>query len=515
MPVFPDGTRVKVAEWNRLISSISSDYTIAKIGSTYHGEANIASGTDYEDSNADDLFLYVHDALPSGGTVAVKRANYLKSKTLEITKNYQTWMFEPGTKITHSGSAEAIKVGSDAGSIVRTNLKGNFTQITRASKGGTYGIHLENAHVCTVDGFWLENFSDAFIYAEGSWGSTIRRVEMNQVAANRADYGIMFRYTQAGANQYHQNNLMKITECWLTGNTAAVWIRDDQTPGTGSPQLVSFRECDFHDTPKGVLVDAGHNIIFDGNYWENITGYLVHLQGSDKEIGNTHFIRNILWLSAAQTGIYVDNASNVIIGFNSVFATATSKFIDTPADATNRYIHIFPNRIDAGTEYDGNAESLMYHHDSADFNLLLLGNNAPLKWRNAAGTPQEILKLASDDNLTLQNPDGHIYIAPKDGSQTIVGLNSTGDIHLGYGATIPVKIYLKASTSTDVTDGYLYVNDYINTDGVFKKGGVQVVGAQAAAIANVGAGDADSDGTARAKIDAILAALRAHGLIAT
>ena len=61
-----------------------------------------------------------------------------------------------------------------------------------------------------------------------------------------------------------------------------------------------------------------------------------------------------------------------------------------------------------------------------------------------------------------------------------------------------------------------YTNGYVNLpQGVLEMAGTQVLTTQQAAIADVAAGAGDSDGTARAKINAILAMLRTHGIIAT
>jgi len=72
MPVFSDGTFVKEAEWNRLISSIPSSYTVYKDGSNYRAECNVAGGTDYVGADKDTVVQQAIDALGSGGTVFLK-----------------------------------------------------------------------------------------------------------------------------------------------------------------------------------------------------------------------------------------------------------------------------------------------------------------------------------------------------------------------------------------------------------------------------------------------------------
>lgn len=62
MPVFSDGTFVKEAEWNRLISSIPSSYTVYKDGSNYRAECNVAGGTDYVGADKDTVVQQAIDA---------------------------------------------------------------------------------------------------------------------------------------------------------------------------------------------------------------------------------------------------------------------------------------------------------------------------------------------------------------------------------------------------------------------------------------------------------------------
>ena len=77
-------------------------------------------------------------------------------------------------------------------------------------------------------------------------------------------------------------------------------------------------------------------------------------------------------------------------------------------------------------------------------------------------------------------------------------------------ASTSYAIY-NASTAPIYTAGDLQ----LASGKVLKVGGVQVVGSQQSAIADVTVTGTAEDGTARSKINAILAALRAHGLIAT
>ena len=69
--------------------------------------------------------------------------------------------------------------------------------------------------------------------------------------------------------------------------------------------------------------------------------------------------------------------------------------------------------------------------------------------------------------------------------------------------------------SLDVDDKSAVFSGTVNTAEHYRVDGVQVVSNQQAAIADLAASGGASDGTCRSTVNDILAALRAHGLIAT
>jgi len=72
MPVYPDGTYIQEAEWNRLITDIPSSYTVFKIDSTFYAEANFSGGTDYEKATLVAAVQAALDGLSSGRTAKEK-----------------------------------------------------------------------------------------------------------------------------------------------------------------------------------------------------------------------------------------------------------------------------------------------------------------------------------------------------------------------------------------------------------------------------------------------------------
>jgi hypothetical protein len=66
-----------------------------------------------------------------------------------------------------------------------------------------------------------------------------------------------------------------------------------------------------------------------------------------------------------------------------------------------------------------------------------------------------------------------------------------------------------------ITSGTLNLRGFLDTDVGLKKSGLQVVGARQSAISDITVTGTAQDSNARTKINAVLAALRAHGLIAT
>lgn len=121
------------------------------------------------------------------------------------------------------------------------------------------------------------------------------------------------------------------------------------------------------------------------------------------------------------------------------------------------------------------------------------------------------VKDATDAQLRLESTAGNCRMQFKTSSdQWSNGVNATGNFTMNDGTHTSVIVEIGA------TDNALVVNSAgINTTGVYQVSGTQVVGAQQAAIADVPtAGSATAADNATA-INSILAAMRAHGLIAT
>jgi len=271
----------------------------------------------------------------TGGSVLIRRADYELDDTLNLLGSNQTWTFEPGTRIISSASGPAIKIGNDETQVVRTNLKGLMgAEITRSSFGGTYAVHLENAHLCKVEGLKITNFSEAAILLEGSWGSQIERVE---VPSNPGTYGVEMIRTRAGSYKNHDNNLVMLRGCWLIGTEAAVIIK-------GNPQMVELVNCDLHDSKYGLIADGGFVIDIHDNYFEANSDHDVYLRGSENPVHIIDIFNNFFGTSVAKSIIYVDNADVLRVGQNQVEAAAPGTiFVDaspTPSDKQmiSRYV---------------------------------------------------------------------------------------------------------------------------------------------------------------------------------
>lgn len=217
----------------------------------------------------------------------------------------------------------------------------------------------------------------------------------------------------------------------------------------------------------GILDYGSRNSAIIGNYFENNTGYAIDLLGTDSVCADINIERNFFAHTLAVTFIWVANASIVNIRHNDVNPGAAGTiFVNTPGAGT-RSILIDRNRMGVPasvTEYGGDAASLVYFNASLTAggvdagiekltisNDLILNNAIYLQCKNAAGTPQDVLGIAGDNNLHLYNPAGHVYINPKAGSQTVIGIDNAGAIWLGYhtgGGVLPADIVLDPNAAT-------------------------------------------------------------------
>jgi hypothetical protein len=142
MPQYPDGTRIHVAEWNRLLEAIPSSYTLWLDGTTYRAESNVSGGTDYSNADFPTVFQQAVDALPTeGGTIHLK-GNIFEGY-VELDRD--------GIILEGEGSWSDIPAGIPDNS--PTVLHGSVIKVTTADKDGIkivgqrHGIQIRNLGV--------------------------------------------------------------------------------------------------------------------------------------------------------------------------------------------------------------------------------------------------------------------------------------------------------------------------------------------------------------------------------
>lgn len=112
MPVYDDGTRVKEAQWARLIESIPASYTVWKDGSTYRGESNLDGGTDYDGSDAATVIQAVFDDADCE-SVFFKETTYQTDTKLDLKDNLKLLFENPATELEASANIAALLDGED------------------------------------------------------------------------------------------------------------------------------------------------------------------------------------------------------------------------------------------------------------------------------------------------------------------------------------------------------------------------------------------------------------------
>jgi hypothetical protein len=354
-------------------------------------------------------------ACGSAAKIYISPGKYTTANTAHLTTSFQTVEFDAGVTWTYTGTAEAFKIGSDTQEVRRTQLHGNFATITRTGLGGTYGVHLENCHLCRVDAFIINNFATAEVFLEGSWSSWVTNVE---VPNNPGSYGVLLRKTQAGNFTSNLNDLARIHECWLQGTTAAVWNRENS-------EDVEIEGCAIHDSPVGILDYGSRNLKIRNNYFENNAGYCVDLNGTDAQVVCCDIEGNFLATNNNVVLVYVENANIVNISKNDLNPPSVGcTFVSTP-NAGTRCISLDRNRLGVPTwvtEYAGDAGSLVFRRTMYDSfgnpvenTPFTYANNTYLQWEDNAGAVHPVMSLAGTNILIIKNfaGQGNIQLSPE------------------------------------------------------------------------------------------------------
>jgi len=170
MPQYPDGTRIREAEWNRLLESIPSSYTLWLDGTTYRAESNVSGGTDYSNADFPTVFQQAVDALPTeGGTIHLKGNIFEGYVELDrdgiILEGEGSWSDIPAgipdnpptvlhgsvIKVT-TADKDGIKIVGQRHGIQIRNLGIWFTQATTG-----HGITTDTTQTYTLTHFVIEN----------------------------------------------------------------------------------------------------------------------------------------------------------------------------------------------------------------------------------------------------------------------------------------------------------------------------------------------------------------------
>ncbi len=393
----------------------SYTYTVFTDGATNYMKNESTGQIDYTSSNFYTVVQYAINNMTTSSSLLIKNGAYSFASTITVLTDNITIVLEPGVNLTYTGTYEAFKIGSDTKEVKHVQLLGNFAHLTRSVWGGTYGLHLENCHLCYVDSLIITKFALAELYLEGSWGSWVQKVE---VINNPGAYGLLLRATQAGPFTANLGDFVTIKECWFQGTTAGICIRDN-------PEKVIIQNCNIHESAVGILDCGSRGLDIIGNYIEDNTGYAIYLKGNDSICGSTSIENNFLAAAVSVTLIYVDNAVAVNAINNNVNPPAAGLiFIDT-AGAGSRQIYIDRNTgIPAWiTWYDGDADSLIYHEQDLTaggvplgiVKPLAMGNGVYLVWTDNMGTQYDVMALAGTNVLVLKNfaGAGTIQLSPQ------------------------------------------------------------------------------------------------------
>jgi hypothetical protein len=336
--------------------------------------------------------------------VFIEAGTYNTQTTANILQGNLTIELDSGVIWNYTGTAEAFKIGNDTTTVVECVLIGNMATITHGTLGGTYGIHVENGHLCRVENFRITYFATAEVFLEGSWSTWVKNVE---VPYGPGQYGLLLRKTQAGAFTANLNDLSRIHECWFQGTAAAIYNRENS-------EDIEIEGCDVHDSPIGILDDGSRNIKYRNNYFENNSTYCIYLRGTDALVVAADIEGNFFGTNQNNYPvIFVANANIVSISKNDLNPPSSgSTFVSTPS-AGARCISLDRNRLGVPawvTEYGGDAGSLIYQrtmydaYGNAVYNKHLpFSNNLFLSWVDNAGTPRNCLGLAPTNILILKN----------------------------------------------------------------------------------------------------------------
>jgi len=530
------GQKHSVENDNRVIHSIPSSYTVYLNGDTYFAEANNPGGTDYDGSSASIVIQAAVDAL-TAGDIVFKPGEYLFDAEVKL-KNYIT-LRGAGRRATTFIPTENI----------------NLLTIQPTSGSWIYNVKVEDIGFKDVDevqngkaGIFLNNkggnIGDSdfrHLYFEKMWNciSTSTTVDNNAYLLHECTFDrIMFESPRNQAmliynsiDQEMQNLFVGIHET----DSADPMIQVEFPVLTSSGAHLSNISV-LNVGAASTTSDAFYFKLVAEIYAERLIADAVTGRGFVIENCTRSYYDNLFALSVGSHGLYVTGDSetvrcdNVISQSNGGYGIVCDSSSPTP----NYFLRVYTDGNHEGETALRDIDTLEHLKSYISHNRMLIPNNLALRFEDSGGMPQAVLSLGGDDILRLTNPiankDLHVGNS-MDGGDIYIGYDTTGDIAIGTHATTKpphvsvdcaTDIILKHNANNRFTVGDTSLNCAVGLIGTtadmttsYKVNGTKVVGAQQAAIADIGGGGEDSDGTARDKIDAILTVLRTHGFIAS
>ena len=260
-----------------------------------------------------------------GGRIHIKSGEYVIDTPITVTKSHliiegNGW----DTVIRYEGSDAAFKIG-DGTSPVNNVIIRNLRLI--GGNAGNTAILLYDAHFCLLENIRIEEFVGSAVKLDRSWINTIRNCDIRHGSIGIELDGV----------SDNQPNDITIHKTYLGGASQ----REIEIKGA-DPQNITVDNCVIADAPTGIYIIEGENINITRNYFENITGYNIHVGAESYTVENVKIFNNwfVLYSTSAR-GVYINQAKRVTIAWNTVrvaFATPPEGiFVETTANTQEVY----------------------------------------------------------------------------------------------------------------------------------------------------------------------------------
>lgn len=409
-----------------------------------------------------------------------------------------------------TGAAVATHPSGSGSKIHGFAIRGGYS--TSNTEGEFHGIQLRgNAHISDI---FIEGFEGDGIHAEATAGSgtiegNVNRTQIIDVRIEDCRKGVYFN--GADANICRIENVDS-TSCRQWGFHDSGFLGNNYischssgcgtVPGSHPPSVVTNsgnRYTVVAGQEAGASTNAPSGTTADNTWW-----YYLGVGGADAGQQIAEWVSGTTYRPG---GSYLSDGSgafNHFIGCYQEGTTGIAQFSDLSlvlrgkigayrggavlSAASSGYVNIGKFRV---------TDTLRVEGATALFGSQTIGN---LTVNFDTGSSTNTMTLRSTSGTTQTDAQ---LISTRNSGLTIRGFGAAGaqgNVNLASGNTVVAR---SQSTGLNVLSGFAY---YQNN--------VQVVGAQQAAVADA-TGGATVDTEARAAINALLARLRTHGLIAT